>query len=91
MFKKKLLLIPLLATVLIYSGAVYWSIQDYAEWKKAKLERHPPEIRPFVNFSPYVFSGHGILMMVLGAIIGLVWTIISLILQRIDRTSNVEE
>jgi len=89
--KKKLLLILLLATVLIYSGVVSWSIQDYEEWKKAKLERYPQDIRPFVDFYPYILSGHGILMIVLGAIIGLLWTIISLILQKIERKSNVEE
>ena len=91
MFKKRLLLIPLLVTVLIYAVAVHWSIQDYAEWKKWKLGSYPPEMRPFVDFYPYILSGHGILMIVLGAIIGLVWTIISLTLQRIERTSKMEE
>jgi len=76
MFKKKLLLILLLATVLIYSGAVYWSIQDYEEWKQAKLERFSPEIRHQVTIDPYMLDGRGILMIVLGAIIGLVWLIV---------------
>ena len=91
MFKKRLLLILFLVTVLIYAMAVFWSIQDYEEWKKATLERYPPEMKPFVDFYSYVPSGHGTLMIVLGAIIGLVWAIISLILQRIERTSKVEE
>jgi len=64
-------LILLLATVLIYCGAVYWSIHDYEDWKKAELE-----YRPLAVFDHYIISGRGILMIVLGAIIGLVWPII---------------
>jgi hypothetical protein len=76
MFKKRHLLILLLATVLIYSGAVYWSIQDYEEYKNARLERYPPDIRNRVVFDHYIISGRGILMIVLGAIIGVLWPVI---------------
>jgi len=81
MFKKRHLLILLLATVLIYCGVVYWSIQDYEEWEKANLERIPPNIYPpeigyQAAFNPYIYSGCGMLMIVLGVIIGLVWPII---------------
>jgi len=69
-------LILLLATVLIYSGAVYWSIQDYEEYKNARLKRYPPDIRNRVVFDHYIISGRGILMIVLGAIIGVLWPVI---------------
>jgi len=82
MFKKGLLLILFLATVLIYAVAIFGSIQDYEELKKVRLEEYPPEIRPFVDFDPYMSSRQGKFMILFGAIIGFAWLMIVVVLGR---------
>jgi len=72
---KRLLAIPFLITAVIYSLALYQSIQAYEEWKKVKLEEYPPDIRPYVDFYPYTSSKQGQQMIILGIIIFLGWLI----------------
>ena len=73
MNRKKLLGVLFLITVLIYAVALYQSIQAYEEWKKVKQEEYPPEIRPYVDFDPYMVSMQGNQMILLGAIICIGW------------------
>jgi len=82
MFKKRLLLILFLATVLIYVVAVFWSIQAYEEWKRGVLERYPPQVRPYVDFNPYFSSKQGGFMILFGAIMGFAWLMAVVVLGR---------
>lgn len=82
MFKKRLVLILFLTSVLIYIVAVFWGIQAYEEWKKIELERYPTEVRPYVDFNPYFSSNQGKFMILLGAIMGFAWLITVVVLDR---------
>ena len=66
MRRKKLLVIIvlLIATIIIYAVVLYRSIQVYEDWKQAKLEEYPPEMRPYVDFHPYTSSRQGNHMMI---------------------------
>jgi len=70
---KRLLVILFLITVVIYSLALYQSIQAYEEWKKVISEEYPPKIRPFVDLDPYTSSKQGQQMIMFGTIICLGW------------------
>jgi len=59
--------------ITIYAVVLYRSIQAYEDWKQAKLEEYPPELRPYVDFAPYTGSIQGSQMILLGAIIGIGW------------------
>jgi len=75
MFKKRLLLILFLATVLVYAVALFWSIRDYKEMKRSWMERTPPEFKPFREFNLYIATKQGWFMVLLGFPIGLIWVI----------------
>lgn len=57
------------ATAAIYVVALFQSMQAYERWKEARLEECGPELRPFIFFFPYISTGQGGLMVVLGALI----------------------
>lgn len=79
---KELLFTLFLAMVLLYVVAVGWSIQAYEEWKEIELERYPPDVRPFVDFDPYVSSRQGGFVIVLSAILGIAWLTAVVVLDR---------
>lgn len=76
MLKRRLLLIPPLATLLIYTVALFWSIYDYQELKRTDeerlLEKYGPEITGFVDYWPYIETKQGETMVFLGFALGLV-------------------
>lgn len=79
MFRKRLLLILFLATVLIYGGALFWSVHEYQAWVSGKiemyLEKYPAEMVGFVDFSRFDQTRQGKSMMQLGFAIGFVWVV----------------
>ena len=70
---KLLVIVVLLIATITYTVVLYRSIQAYEDWKKVKLEEYPPEIRPYVDFDPYMVSMQGNQMILLGAIVCVVW------------------
>ena len=79
MFKKRLLLILFLATILVYVVALFWSIHNYQEWKRRDIERYlekyPPEIVGFLEISRFDQTRQGKSMVQLGLAIGFVWVV----------------
>jgi len=88
MLRKRMLVVLLLITVLIYAVSLYQSIQFYEEWKKMRLEEYPPELRPYVDFGPYTGSIQGSQMILVGAIIGIGWLTVITILSRHAQSTN---
>jgi len=65
-------------SVVVYALALFQSINDYENWKEAKLEEYRPELRPLIDFSPYISTRQGGLMVVLGTLIFLGFPIVLL-------------
>ncbi len=79
MFKKRLLLILFLATVLVYVVALFWSIHDYQELRRRDIERYVekygPEIVGFIEFSRFDHTIQGKSMFQYGYATGFVWVV----------------
>lgn len=73
--RQTVLFLLLLTVTVIYVVALYHSMNAYEDWKRAKLEGYPAQIRPYVDFDPYFSSGQGAPMFMLGVALGLGWFI----------------
>lgn len=85
------MIIVLFIVIVVYALALFQSINSYERWKKATLEEYRPELRPFIDFSPYISTRQGALMVVLGALIFLGFPVVLLLLSVKHQFSGDED
>lgn len=78
-------------SVIVYALALFQSVDAYKRWKEAILEEYRPELRPIIDFPPYISTRQGVLMVVLGALVFLGYPVVLLFLSVKRQLSEGEE
>jgi len=78
MKKGPLVFVVLLILTLTYPLTVNYALQAYESWRIAELESYPAEMRPYVDFSPFIQSFWGGLALIFGVVIVFSWLLLGM-------------
>jgi len=65
----------LIAASLVYIAFAWFRYWSYQDWMREQILSYPEQIRPFVDFTPFHSSREGTLIVVVGALLGIVWVL----------------
>jgi len=65
----------LIAVSLVYITVVWFRSLSYQDWIREQLLAYPEQMRPYVDFAPFHGSREGVLLVVVGALLGMVWVL----------------
>jgi len=69
------LTILLIVASLVYVAFAWFRSLSYQDWMREQLLAYPEQMRPFVDFAPFHGSREGVLLVVAGALLGMVWVL----------------
>jgi hypothetical protein len=73
--KLRKLTLLLIAASLVYIAFAWFRYLSYQDWIREEILSHPEHVRPYVDFAPFSGSREGVLIIVGGALLGIVWVL----------------